>query len=67
MADVAGTYAATVDDLSGTFVVVTEVISPPVSWWVALWVDWWVWIIIGLGATIIVGLIVWMVVRRRRD
>jgi HTH-type transcriptional regulator, competence development regulator len=60
-ADVAGTYAVTIDGLSGTFVV-TEVILPtptPINWW----------LIGGISAGfIIVCLIIWRIIAsRRRD
>ena len=54
--DVAGTYAVTVADLSGTFVV-TEVAPPPIKWWLLGGI---------IAGFIILCLIIWRVVARRK-
>jgi len=57
--DAAGTYTAAVDGLSGTFTVKapTVPVKPGLNWW----------LIGGIIAVVIIALVVWLVLRRRRD
>ena len=51
--DITGTYTVNVNDLSGTFTVMTFEVTPPTG------LDWWVWLIVGVTAVLAIGLLLY--------